>query len=106
NNNTIRLLNQRLAENQEAVTALARNREQLLRDEESIKRDVADGQRVVESYARVVATNRANGSFALHEACFPDLDRMLAGDPLSLTNFGQLPEMFRRSQSLKVRQLR
>lgn len=106
NNDTIRLLNQRLAENQEAVAALERNREQLLRDEESIKRDISDGQRFMESHGRVVATNRANGSFALHEACFPDLDRLLAGNPLSLTNFGQLPETFRRSQGLKVRQLR
>ena len=55
NDDTIRLLNQRLAEHQELVTALEQNRERLVREEESIKRDIADGQRVLATQNQVRA---------------------------------------------------
>jgi uncharacterized protein YPO0396 len=106
NNDTIRLLNQRLAEHQERVKALELNRERWLREEESMKRNIVDGQRLVKTQDQILATNAADGSLAMHTECFAELDRMLADDRLSLVNLGQCPDAFRRSQDSKVRQLR
>jgi len=106
NNDTIRFLNQRLAEHQERVKALELNREQLFRQEESLDRDIKTGQRVLKEQNQTLSFNSADGSLMLHTECFADLDRMLGEDPLSLANFMQLPETFRRAQDAKVRQLR
>ena len=105
NNDTFRLLNQRLAEHEELVKALEQNREQLLRKEESIKRDIADGECIAKRQNRILASNAATGSLALHTECFSDLDSRLAEGPLSLANFAQLPEEFRRLQGEKTRRL-
>ena len=105
NNDTIRVLKQRLAQQQELVKALEHNREQALRGEESIKRDITDGQRVLKTQNHILTSNAADGSLLIHTECFADLDRLFAETPLSLVNFTQLPESFRRTQGLKVRQL-
>jgi uncharacterized protein YPO0396 len=106
NNDTIRYLNQRLAEHQEQVKALELNREQLIRQEESLDRDIKTGQRILKDQNQTLSFNSADGSLTQHAECFADIDQMLAENPLSLANFIQLPETFRRAQDAKVRQLR
>ncbi len=78
----------------------------MVRQEESFERQVSEGQRIMKSQNQKLSNNTADGSFALHAECFGDLDRLLAETPLSLGNFGQLPDTFRRSQDTRVRQLR
>jgi uncharacterized protein YPO0396 len=106
NSDMIRLLHQRLVEHEERVKALDQNREQLLRHEESVKQGIKNGQQVLTNQSHKLSANIADGSFALHEMYFPDLDRLLDESPLSLDNFASLPETFRHSQDAKVRRLR
>lgn len=106
NNDTIRFLNQRLAEHQERVRAQELKREQLFRQDESLDREIKFGERVLKEQKEILSSNSANGSLTLHAEFFADIDRMLAENPVTLVNFLQLPESFRRSQDGKVRQLR
>ncbi len=106
NDDTIRMLKQRLAQHQECVKALEQNREQALRAEESFKRDIAEIQRELKEQDQILNAHVANGSFAVHAESFAELDELIAGGPLSLHNFRHLPGAFRRSLGSKVRQLR
>jgi uncharacterized protein YPO0396 len=105
-NDTIRLLSERLANHQDMVKKLEHKREQLLREEESIKRDIAEGKCLIKTQNQILAANAADGSLAKHTEYFAQLDQMFAGDPLSLINLGQRPEAFRRAHDSKVRHLR
>ena len=62
----------------ELVKAIEHNREQALREEESIKRDITDGQRVLKAQNHILTSNAADGSLSIHMEYFADLDRFLA----------------------------
>jgi uncharacterized protein YPO0396 len=106
NNGTIRVLKQRLAENEQNVEGLELIRDQALRREQALDTEIANGRRIVESHRKTLARNTADGSFSAHAVCFADLDQLLADDPLSLDNFSQRPDAFRRIQVGEERRLR
>jgi len=106
NNDTIRLLKQRLAEREQALEALQRTRDQLIRREQTLEGHIAGGKRIVESHRQTLVGNLADGSFAAHSECFADLDHLLADEPLTLDNFGRRPDEVRRLQLREVQRLR
>ena len=68
----------RLAEREQALDALQRTRDQLIRREQTLEGDIAGGKRIVESHRQTLVGNLADGSFAAHSECFADLDRLLS----------------------------
>lgn len=106
NNYTIRVLKQRLAESEERVKGLQQTQYQAVRREQVLESEIADGKRIVDNNRQTLDRSIADGSFAGQAESFADLDRMLADEPLSLDNFSQRPEAFRRSQQTEVRRLR
>lgn len=106
NNDKIRFLKQRLAENEQRVEALQHTRDQVIRREQSLESEIKGGQQLVVSHRQILAHNEVDGSFATHAACFADLDELFAADPLTLDNFSVRPNAFRREQHREATRLR
>ena len=106
NNETIQILQQRLAQNEQRIRALEHNRDQTLRREQALESEIADGMRIVQHHRHTLARKIADNSFAVHAESFTELDGMLASDPLSLENLSQRPDAFRQNQQNEVRRLR
>jgi uncharacterized protein YPO0396 len=106
NNDKIRFLKQRLAENEQRVEALQHTRDQAVRREQLLESEIAGGQQLVATHRLMLAHNEADGSFATHGAYFADLDGLFAAEPLTLDNFSVRPNAFRREQQRDATRLR
>lgn len=106
NNDTIRILKQRLAETQLLVEALQERHNQAIRRDESLKQQIDSGKKLVDTHLRVLARYQSDGSFISHRECFADFDTLLSSDALTIDNYSVLPDSFRRKQQQEVSRLR
>jgi len=102
NNDTIRMLKQRLAGHEQQVEALTLRRDQSLKREQALESEIIRGLKVVESQREIIEQSQEDGSFSPHAAFFPAIDELLADDPLTLENVGRRPERFRQEQRRQI----
>ena len=106
NNDTIRILKERLAKVEQHIDTLQISRDQAVRREQALDSQIVGGQRIVQTHRQTLARHEADGSFSVHAECFAELDQRFATEPLTLDNFSARPDAFRRSQAREVQRLR
>jgi uncharacterized protein YPO0396 len=106
NNDTIRMLKDRIAKVEQHIEALQVSRDHAVRREQALDSQITGGQRIVQTHRQTLARHEAEGSFPSHAEFFAELDSRFSNEPLTLDNVSARPDAFRRVQTCEVQRLR
>ncbi|MBI5759291.1 MAG: AAA family ATPase, partial [Planctomycetales bacterium] len=101
NNDTLRMLKQRLAEREQLVAALQDNRDQTLKHEQGLESEIAKAKTWVSHNRQLLSRSQADGSFERHVASFLDLDIAFADRPLTVENLVDRQRDFERERRVE-----
>ena len=84
-NQAVRAVKKRLAAAESRRKALDATNEQLIRDESRVEDDIRDSERLIATARKQIRARQADGTFAKHAECFPQLDAFFVDAPLEAT---------------------
>jgi uncharacterized protein YPO0396 len=105
--NTVRLLKRRLAGAESRQAALQAARDEAVRSEGSLEREVAEAERLIANAAATLRRREADGALARHAATFEELETCFLALPLTAGTLFERERAFvggRRAEADRLRQ--
>lgn len=105
NNVAVRLLKSRLGEAESRHKAFHASRDDAVRAEGQLEREIESGQKAIASAQSQIRNCKANGTFERHAESFPRLEACFADDPLTAATLVERSQAFVKAKSAELDRL-
>ena len=105
-NDTVRVLKQKLAEHRSDESLLAGERDEVSKREGAVENELAQGQRVLKSAIRKLTELEESGELGEHSQTFDELTELLGETRLEVFNIDEEEKQFRRAREMQRDRLR